>query len=56
MIQMVSQFKADVRREGLRKVSKRYGWRLFAVIFVYYLIRDAFLYLLLPFLFTRGFF
>ncbi len=52
----LNNFRSDLRREGFRKTSKRYGWRLFAVVFVYYLIRDSFLYLLLPFLFARQLF
>lgn len=37
-------FKSD----GLKGVIKRYGWKFFAVFFVYYLIRDVTLYILLP--------
>ncbi len=46
----------DAYREGgPRAVIKRCGWRIFAILFVYYLVRDSFLYLLLPYLIARGF-
>jgi hypothetical protein len=45
----------DTYREGgLKAVWKRFGWKLFAAFFLYYLIRDSFLYILLPYLITRG--
>ena len=42
-----------LRGEGVRALFSRYGWRLVAVIFCYYLIRDLSLYVLLPFLILR---
>ena len=33
-----------------RFLTARYGWRLVVTVFVYYLIRDVILYLLLPYL------
>ena len=36
------------RESGLKGVIRRYGWKFFAVFFVYYLIRDVTLYILLP--------
>lgn len=40
---------------GFKAVARRYGWKIFAVFFVYYLIRDAILYLLIPYLIARHF-
>ncbi len=37
------------RKEGFKALIKRYGWKFFAVVFFYYLIRDIFLYILLPY-------
>lgn len=42
------------RTDGTRGVIKRYGWKVFAAFFCYYLIRDSFLYLLLPYLIAQG--
>jgi hypothetical protein len=47
----------DAYREGgPRAVIKRFGWRILAILFVYYLVRDSILYLLLPYLIARGMF
>ena len=36
------------RDDGLKGVVRRYGWKFFAVFFCYYLARDLFLYVALP--------
>lgn len=39
----------DVFKEsGIRGVIKRFGWKIFAIFFCYYLVRDVTLYILLP--------
>lgn len=40
--------KATYREGGLRALRKKYGWKMFAVIFGYYLVRDTTLYILIP--------
>jgi len=42
------------RAEGFRGLLKRYGWKFVAVFFVYYLIRDISLYIVLPWVATKG--
>lgn len=46
--------RATYREGGMRAVWKRYGWKLFLAFFAYYLIRDSFLYLILPYLIAKG--
>lgn len=41
------------RESGFKGVVKRYGWKLVAAIFLYYLIRDLTLYVLIPTLIVR---
>lgn len=36
------------RESGIKGVIRRYGWKVFAVFFIYYLVRDITLYILLP--------
>lgn len=36
------------RSEGLRFTFKKFKWKLIAVLFVYYLVRDITLYIILP--------
>ncbi|MFS4458164.1 hypothetical protein [Bdellovibrio sp. HCB2-146] len=40
--------KATYMEGGLRGLRARYGWRIFAAIFCYYLIRDTLLYIVIP--------
>jgi MFS family permease len=42
------------RQSGLRGTLRRYGWKLFAAFFLFYLVRDVTLYILLPYLAARG--
>ena len=39
---------SDIRGGGIRSALRKHGWKLGAVIFVYYVVRDVTLYLLLP--------
>lgn len=44
-----------VRKEsGWKGLFSRYGWKLVAGFITYYLIRDLFLYILLPYLIFQG--
>ena len=45
---VIREAKSIFREKGFKGVIRRFGWKLFAVIFVYYLIRDVTLYILLP--------
>ncbi len=40
---------------GFRGVVAKYGWKIFAIFFVYYLTRDLILYVLLPYLLAKPF-
>lgn len=42
------EVKQTFREGGFKGVSRRYGWKLFAAFFAYYLVRDVTLYILLP--------
>ena len=41
---------------GFKKTVKKYGWKLFAIIFLYYLIRDSILYIIIPYFALKGIF
>ena len=43
------------KSQGIKGVVKKYGWKIFAVFFMYYLIRDSILYILLPWLVAKHF-
>ena len=42
------------RKDGLKGVLKQGGWKIVFYFFLYYLIRDAILYILLPYLVVKG--
>lgn len=44
------------RAEGFKELIKQKGWKVFAIIFFYYLIRDSTLYILIPYLIAKGLF
>ncbi len=43
------------RQGGFKGTLRRYGWRLFAGFFLFYLVRDVTLYIVVPYLVARGF-
>lgn len=44
------EFRQTLRESGIKGAFRRYGWKLFAALFVYYLIRDLTLYVAIPYL------
>ena len=64
----ITRFKRDIReplpntehlsrigriKVRIRHLFKRYGWKMFWAIFIFYLIRDVILYVLIPYLVAR---
>jgi hypothetical protein len=49
-----SDVKTELKKHGLRALFRKYGWKLVAVAFTTYLIRDIALYLVLPWLVARS--
>ncbi|MCF8237008.1 MAG: hypothetical protein K9I85_02530 [Saprospiraceae bacterium] len=43
------------KEQGFKAMLKAAGWKIVLVIFMYYLIRDSILYLLIPYLIAKGF-
>jgi hypothetical protein len=52
---VVFNAKDTFKQSGFKGVVKRYGWKVFAVFFVYYLVRDVTLYILIPWLIAKHF-
>lgn len=52
----VSQRKIGKIRWRLEFIVKKYGWKIFALVIVYYLVRDTTLYIIIPFLVARHMF
>jgi hypothetical protein len=45
-----------VRRQGWRELLRQRGWKFFAAILAYYIVRDTVLYILIPLCLARGLF
>ncbi len=50
----IRQWKAILREKGFKAMMKEMGWKVIALVIVFYLIRDTFLYIIIPFLIARG--
>jgi hypothetical protein len=51
---VVREARDTFKQSGVRGVTRKYGWKIFAAFFAYYLIRDSVIYLLVPYLIARG--
>jgi len=45
-----------VKREGFKSLLKKRGWKVFAIVFGYYAVRDSIVYLIIPLLIAQGIF
>lgn len=54
MLKHLKEFKATLKAEGFRGVLKKYRWKLLLPILVYYLIRDTFLYIVVPYFLVKS--
>ncbi|MCB0282580.1 MAG: hypothetical protein H6627_14180 [Calditrichae bacterium] len=39
-----------IKKDGLKSFVKQKGWKIVALIFAYYLVRDTILYIIIPYL------
>ncbi len=49
------EVRTTFREVGFKGVLRRYGWKIFALFFVYYLVRDLTLYIAIPWLIANHF-
>ena len=54
--ELLTNTKESGLRQAIKIMFKKYGWKVGLAIFMYYLIRDVTLYIILPYLIMRGFF
>ncbi len=50
----LSDVRATYRAGGVRAVLQKFGWKILVAFFLYYLIRDSILYLLIPYLIAKN--
>lgn len=42
-----------VKQHGLKELTKRRGWKFLLAIFLYYLVRDSIIYIVIPLLIAK---
>ena len=50
------EYREVFKEKGFKGLVKKYGRKLVLVVFMYYLIRDSILYILIPYLIAKGLF
>lgn len=52
--QVIQEWTTAWKEKGFRGLVKEKGWKIVAAVFLFYLIRDSLIYLILPYLAARG--
>lgn len=52
---IIQEWTDLLREKGLRVFIREKGWKIVIAVFMFYLIRDSILYILVPVLITQGF-
>ena len=58
MLKALNELRSNTRKHGLwyalKDLFRQYGWKVGVVLFLYYLIRDVTLYIIIPYLIFKG--
>lgn len=58
MFKILNELRTNTRENGLnnaiKAMFKQYGWKIGVAIFLYYLIRDVTLYIIIPYFVFKG--
>ena len=52
----LSKYSQIYKQDGFKGVIKEGGWKILIYFFLFYLIRDSILYIILPYFFMKGVF
>ncbi|MGH7493389.1 MAG: hypothetical protein ACREOO_13495 [bacterium] len=52
---VIQEWTALLREQGLRAFVRQKGWKIVAAIFLFYLVRDSVVYIIIPLLIAQGF-
>lgn len=50
---MLGECKGTFKSGGVKAVCQRYGWKIFAIFFCYYMVRDVLIYILIPYVLAK---
>lgn len=52
---IIQEWTGLLKEKGLKGFVKEKGWRIVAAVFLFYLVRDSILYIIIPFMIAQGF-
>ncbi len=52
---IIQEWTKLLREKGIKGFIREKGWKVVVAIFLYYLVRDTTLYIIIPFLVAQGF-
>ncbi|NUO79008.1 hypothetical protein HUU05_02950 [candidate division KSB1 bacterium] len=52
---IIQEWTSLLKEKGLRAFIKEKGWKIVIAVFVFYLVRDSILYLIIPLMIAQGF-
>ena len=55
-VKFLEEYIAVFKEDGFKGVLRKGGWKILFYFFMFYLIRDSILYILIPYLVLKGFF
>ncbi|MBT5615995.1 MAG: hypothetical protein HOA01_03350 [Flavobacteriales bacterium] len=55
-VKFLQEYIAVFKEDGFKGVLRKGGWKILFYFFMFYLIRDSILYILIPYLVVKGFF
>jgi len=55
-VKFLKEYIAVFKEDGFKGVLIKGGWKILFYFFMFYLIRDSILYILIPYLVIKGFF
>jgi len=54
-VKFLQEYIAVFKEDGFKGVLRKGGWKILFYFFMFYLIRDSILYILIPYLVVKGF-
>ena len=52
--QFLRKYVSIFKKDGIKGVLKEGGWKIVVYFFLFYLVRDTILYIILPYLLLKG--
>lgn len=52
--QFIQDWMSPWKEHGFKEFARQKGWKVVATVFLFYLVRDSILYILIPVLAARG--